>query len=111
MTTWTADELKRIEAADELRLASRRSDGTLQRPVTIWGVRHGDDLYVRAVNGPTGAWFCGTQARQEGQIRAGGVDTDVSFVDVDPDDERNDQLDARYRASTTATPQASSTPS
>ena len=38
MTTWTSDELTKIGAAEELRIASLRSDGTLRNPVTIWVV-------------------------------------------------------------------------
>jgi hypothetical protein len=53
MTAWTSDELTKIGAAEELQLASRRPDGTLRNPVTMWVVRHGDCLYVRSVNGPT----------------------------------------------------------
>jgi len=32
MTTWPADELARIETADELELATLRGDGTLRKP-------------------------------------------------------------------------------
>jgi len=96
MTTWTSNELERIEAADELEIAPLRRDGTLRNPVTIWVVRHGDDLYVRAVNGRTGAWFRGTQVRHEGRIWAGGVEKDVTFVDADHG--IDDQIDAAYRA-------------
>jgi hypothetical protein len=95
MKTWTSDELTKIGTAEELEIASLRRDGTLRNPVTIWVVRHGDDVYVRCVNGRTGAWFRGTQARHEGHIQAGGVDKDVTFVDADPD--INDQIDAAYR--------------
>jgi len=95
MTVWTDDELARIEAADELRLASRRRDGTLRRPVPMWVVRHGGNLYVRSVKGRAGPWFRGTQVRHEGHIRSGGVDRDVSFVDGEPD--LTDQIDAAYR--------------
>jgi hypothetical protein len=95
MTTWTSDELSRIGTAEELQIASLRGDGTLRNPVTIWVVRHGDDLYVRSVYGRTSAWFRGTQVCHEGHIRAGGVDKDVIFVDADPD--INDQIDAAYR--------------
>src|SRR5438067_2059796 len=95
MTTWTSDELNRIETAEELKIASLRRDGTLRNPVTIWVARHGDDLYVRSVKGRSGAWFRGTQVRHEGHIRAGGVDKDVTFVDADPN--INDQIDAAYR--------------
>ena len=95
MTPWTSDELNKIGKAEELQIASLRRDGTLRRPVTIWVVRLGDDLYVRAVNGRTGAWFRGTQVSHEGHIQAGGVDKDVTFVDAAPD--INDQIDAAYR--------------
>ena len=57
MTTWTHDELTKIAAADELRIAPQRSDGTLRKPVIIWVARNGDDLYVRSVRGRTSAWF------------------------------------------------------
>ena len=96
MTAWTRDELSKIGSAEELEIASLRLDGTLRAPVTIWVVRHGDDLYVRSVNGRSGAWFSGTQVRHEGHIQAGGVDKDVTFVDADPN--FNDQIDAAYRS-------------
>ena len=95
MTMWTSDELNKIGRAEELEIASLRRDGTLRKPVTIWVVRLGDDLFVRAVNGRTGAWFRGTQVRHEGRIQAGGIDKDVTFVEAAPD--INDQLDAAYR--------------
>jgi len=95
MTTWTGEELNKIGTAEELKIASFRRDGTLRKPVTIWVVRLGDDLYVRSVYGRTSAWFRGTQVRHEGHIQAGGVDKDVVFVEADPD--INDKVDAAYR--------------
>ena len=95
MTAWTSEDLTKIGAADELELTSLRRDGTLRPPVTIWVVRHGDDLYVRSFKGRTGAWFRGTQVRHEGHIRAGGVDKDISFIEAD--DAINDEIDAAYR--------------
>ncbi len=82
MTAWTSDEITRIGTEEELQIAPRRRDGTLQNPVTIWVVRLGDDLYVRSVNGRTSAWFRGAQVRHEGHIQAGGIDKDVTFVDA-----------------------------
>ena len=84
MTAWTSDELNKIGTAEELQIASLRSDGTLRKPVIIWVVRLGDDLYVRSVNGRTSGWFRGVQTRHEGHIRAGGVEKDVTFVE-EPD--------------------------
>ena len=95
MTGWTADELEKIETADELEIASLRSDGTLGSKRTIWVVRVDDDLYVRSVNGRTSDWFRGAQRRHEGRIRAGGVEKDVTFVEADADLEA--RIDEAYR--------------
>jgi hypothetical protein len=95
MNTWTGDELDRIGGGEELEIASVRRDGTLRKPVTIWVVRHGDDLYVRSVNGRTSSWLRGAQVRHEGHIQAGGVDKDVLLVEMD---DMNDEIDAAYRA-------------
>lgn len=95
MAAWTNDELSKIAAADELEIATLRSDGTLRNPVTIWVVRYGDDLYVRSVNGRSATWFRGAQARHEARIHAGGVDKDVRLVETD---DMNDEIDAAYRA-------------
>jgi hypothetical protein len=96
MTAWTNDELNKIGTAEELQIASLRRDGTLRNPVTIWVVRLGDGLYVRAVKGRTGPWFLGTQTRHEGHIRSGGVEKDVLFVD-ETNPEANERIDAAYR--------------
>ena len=97
MTTWTSDELTKIGMAEELQIASLRSDGTLRNPVTIWVARLGDDLYVRAYKGRTSPWFRGAQVRHEGHISAGGVEKDVTLVEVEADPALNDQIDAVYR--------------
>jgi len=94
LSTWTSDELDRIGGAEELEIASLRRDGTLRNPVTIWVVRHGDDLYVRSVNGRTSSWFRGDQARHEAHIDAGGIDKDVLLIETD---DLNDEIDAAYR--------------
>ena len=96
MSAWDNEALAKIAAAEEVRIASVRPDGTLRKPVTVWVVRHGDDLYVRSVRGRGGHWFRGTQERHEGRIRAGAVQQDVTFVDAARD--IDDEIDAAYRA-------------
>jgi hypothetical protein len=95
MAAWTNDELDKVAAADELELASKGRDGRLRKPVTIWVVRRGDDLYVRSVRGRTSTWFRGVQDSHEGHIAAGGIEKDVRFVEAD--DDVNDEIDAAYR--------------
>ena len=115
MTTWTSDELNKIGNAEELQIASLRQDNTLRKPVTIWVVRVGDNLYVRSVYGRGSGWYRGTQVRHVGHIRAGGVDKDVTFVE-ETDADVNEHIDNVYRTkyrryaasivNTTLTPEA-----
>jgi hypothetical protein len=95
MKIWTSDELNRVGGAEELKIAPLRRDGTLRKPVTIWVVRVGDDLYVRSAYGRTAAWFRGAQVRREGRIIADGIERDVVFQDVDA--ATNDEIDVAYR--------------
>jgi hypothetical protein len=95
MEEWARDELSEIGAAEELELATARSDGTLRRPVTIWVVRVGGDIYVRSVNGRAATWFRGAQDRHEARIQAGAVDKDVLLIETS---DLSDEIDAAYRA-------------
>jgi hypothetical protein len=96
VTEWTSEQLNKIGGAEEVQIASVRRDGTLRKPVTVWVVRHGDDLYLRSVGGRSAHWFLGAQESHQGRIRANGVHQDVAFVDVDHD--IDDEVDAAYRA-------------
>ena len=95
-SAWTSDELSRIGDAGELEIAALRPDGSLRRPRTIWAVCHGDEIYVRSVNGADAAWYRGVQQRHRGHIAAGGVEADVDFVAAAHD--LDDEIDAAYRA-------------
>ncbi len=96
MTQWTSDQLDRVARAEEVQIASVRGDGVLSKPVTVWVVRDGDEIFVRSVRGRGAHWFRGTQDRHEGRIRAGRVQQDVTFTDADHN--LDDQVDAVYRA-------------
>jgi hypothetical protein len=104
MTAWKDEELAGFAAADEFRIAPLRRNGTLQRPRIIWVVRHGNDIYVRSVNGPDGAWFHGVQVTHAGHVSAGGVEADVALEDADHvlDDEIDEAYRRKYGRSSTA---------
>jgi hypothetical protein len=67
MSTWTESELDAIAAATELRISTRRPDGTLRPAVPIWVVRAADSICVRSYTGPGGGWF---PARDRARHRA-----------------------------------------
>ena len=98
MTCWTPHDLERIGAAEELQLATFKKDGVLHKPVTIWVVRVGDDLYLRAYRGRETAWFQHIQRQSEGRIEAGGVTKDVTLVDASTDGALGNQIDAAYQS-------------
>jgi hypothetical protein len=69
--------------------------------VTIWVVRHGDDLHGRSAYGRTSTWFRGTQDRDEGHINAGGNDKDVLFIEADDNVTRSTRGPATWGAHVT----------
>jgi hypothetical protein len=79
VSEWSSAELDAIGAADELKLASRRPDGSLRPPVIIWVVRVGGGLYVRSAYGADNPWYRRALASGAGHVSAGGVETDVAF--------------------------------
>ena len=91
-TAWTDADLAHFGDAEEVRIAGMRDDGSLRKPVIVWVVRVGDELYTRSVNGPDAAWIRGVQIRHRGQLSADGKEIDVDFVSDDSVDEG--QIDA-----------------
>jgi hypothetical protein len=97
MATWTPAELDEIDTDHELRIAARRPDGTLRSPVTIWMVRVGGDVFVRAAHGAATRWNAHARAAGTGHVRVGlGIDHDVAFEPADP--ALNDAITAAYEA-------------
>ncbi len=72
-----------------------REDGSLTKPVTIWAVRVGDELYVRSVRGDAGGWYRAAERRHEGRIEGGEVAVDVVFEDAAR--QLDDEIDAAYK--------------
>jgi hypothetical protein len=95
MSAWTAEELDKVGSAEELKIAALRPDGSLRPYTTIWVVRVGDDLYVRSYRGRDSDWFRSVLRRPEGQIRAGGVEREVTFTE--PGDVGKAAIDQAYR--------------
>jgi hypothetical protein len=97
MPDWTTQALRDLSSAEEVRLATRRRDGTLRRPRIIWVVTAGPRVFVRSTNGRTAAWFKSAIATQAGQIRARATAYDVTFTEVH-DEADLAAADAGYQA-------------
>ena len=54
--TFAATDLAALAAAEEVRIETRASDGTVHRTI-IWIVEHEGELYLRSVNGAGARWF------------------------------------------------------
>src|SRR6266581_3513834 len=67
MAAWTRDELSKIARAEEVDVAAITRAGSVRNRVTIWAVRHGDELFIRSIRGRDGAWF---RALHDPQARA-----------------------------------------
>jgi hypothetical protein len=80
---------------DEIRISSRRPDGTFRPSVPIWGVVVEGALYVRSQAGPQNGWYRRALASGTGRIRAHGVELDVTFAEAHDVD--NAAVDAAYR--------------
>jgi hypothetical protein len=93
---WSSQELDRIGAAQELSIAVRCQDSSLRRPVPIWVVRVGEDLYVRSWHGADGSWYRAATATHEARVSAGGVDRDVVLAEAV--DDANGAVDVAYKA-------------
>lgn len=114
MTNWTQDQLDRIDTNDEVRISTRRKDGSLRDPVIVWAVVVDEAVYVRAVRGRESPWFRGTQTMQLGVVETGPLQQEIAFRDASA--EMNDAIDAAYRqkyaryaasiVNSTVTPQA-----
>ena len=97
MSTWKPQDVDAITSPQEVQVVTRRGDGTLRVPRTIWVVGDGDRVFIRSTNGRGADWFRGATAAGAGQIRSRGTADDVRFTEVD-DEADLAAADAGYRA-------------
>ncbi|MGH6654768.1 MAG: DUF2255 family protein [Actinocrinis sp.] len=102
MTGWDSAELASIGDADELTVQVARADGTVRKPVPVWVVRDGDDLYIRSYKGESAGWYRAVVTAHAAHVHSGGVSKDVTFDErgrhIGQDDlALNDRIDEAYR--------------
>jgi hypothetical protein len=96
MTRWSKEELSKIAASDDLRIAPFREDGKTYGTLTwIWSVVVDDTLYVRAYNGQNSRWYQAAMQQKAGRITAAGLTKEVIFEAVQGPIQN--QIDDAYR--------------
>jgi hypothetical protein len=96
---WSAEELERIGAAEELQIAARRADGSLRRAVPVWVVHAGGQAYVRTWYRRDNGWFRHVLESGRARIQVAGLEADVAVEDVGRvEGELRASVDAAYRA-------------
>lgn len=107
MSSWTAEELDRINAQTYFTVGATLPGGTMPKTVDIWSVPVGDRIFIRSYNGTAGKWYGPALATLRGRISAGGVEKSVRFVAVAADDEEtNSAVDASFREKYAGSPYA-----
>ena len=95
---WSPDELRLMNAAGELRIAVKRSDGSLRRWVPIWVVCAGGQVYVRTWYRRDTGWFGHALRSGRARVRVPGLEADVTIVDIgDASTQVTTNVDAAYR--------------
>lgn len=103
MTTWDADTIATIAAADDLHVSPFRADGTTYgTPTWIWSVVVDGELYARAYNGRRSRWYRSAVDQGAGRIRVAGSEHEVTFEAVGPD--LNSRIDAAYETKYAGSP-------
>jgi hypothetical protein len=80
--TFEAEFLRRVDAAEEVEIETRRGPAAAGRTI-IWIVVDGGQVYVRSVRGPSGKWYQRLRADPGGAIHVAGTRTTVRAVPVD----------------------------
>jgi hypothetical protein len=96
MSGWSQAQAERLAAPTEIQVVTRRADGTMRSPRTIWVVSDGDRVFVRSTNGRTAGWLRAALRTGSGQLVAGLAVQGVTFTEAAADD--LPAVDAAYRA-------------
>ncbi len=84
-TAWSQAQLERIEETEELRIATKRADGTLRRWLPIWVVSVGEQVYVRTWYRRDSGWFAHALDSRRARIRVPDLVLDVTVEDLGDD--------------------------
>lgn len=80
---FSAKDIQKIAATDDLHIAPFREDGVTYGTLTwIWSVVVEGNLYVRAYHGKNSKWYKAARQQKAGKIQAAGMTKEVIFEPV-----------------------------
>jgi hypothetical protein len=95
---WSDEQSARIAAAEELKIAAKRTDGTMSRRVPIWVVCVDGQVYVRTWHRRETGWFGQVEDSGRARISVPGLEADVTVEDVGGDEtDQRTNVDNAYR--------------
>lgn len=96
--SWSATDLRLIDAAGELEIAVRRADGSLRPWVPIWVVCVGGQVYVRTWYRRESGWFGWALRSRQARIRVPDLEADITIDDIgDGLPQTTAEVNAAYR--------------
>jgi hypothetical protein len=96
--SWSADDVRQVDAAVELEIAVVRGDRSLRPWVPIWVVRAGPQVYVRTWYRRDTGWYGAALRSRSARVRVPGLEADVTIEDVgDSSPDVTALVDAAYR--------------
>jgi hypothetical protein len=96
---WTVEQLRCIDAAQELEISSAASDGEQRRWLPIWVVCVDGQVYVRTWYRRSTGWFGHVVEARTARVRVPGFEADVRVKDLGdraPSDAVNRAYVAKY---------------
>jgi len=79
MSGCSDEQLRRLDKADELKLASYGQDRSLRPFTTVWVVRLRNGVYLRSAGGPNRPWYKHSMAGGSGRIKSERLDAEAQF--------------------------------
>jgi len=80
--SWSPEDLRQMDAARELEIAVKRSDGTSRKWVPVWVVCAEGQVYVRTWYRRDTGWFGQALRSRRARIRVPGLEADVAIEDI-----------------------------
>ena len=95
---WSAKLLKSLSNVQTIQVAPNYADQNKFNPQTVWFVRVGNDLYVRAYRGTASRWYQAAVKRRTGKVYFNHQAYPAYFQPVDARSAVNKTVNQNYLA-------------